>query len=85
MEMMMEEQSKLCRKCGNVKPIEQFGLDAQKYDSRCWWCKDCMRESHLKRQELRKQGRSATLAKFTNEELLNELKFRLWQEEDIIR
>lgn len=83
--MMMEGHSKLCRKCGKVKPIESFGFDAQKYDGLCWWCKDCMQEAYLKRQELRKIGRNATLAKFSNEELLNELKFRLWQEEDIIR
>lgn len=80
---MMEEQSKLCRKCGEVKPIEEFGSDAQKYDGKCWWCKDCMRTSHLKRQAYRRQGRNVALARFSSEELLNELKYRLWQEEDI--
>lgn len=83
MAMMMGEQSKLCRKCGKVKPIAECGSDAQKYDGLCWWCKDCMQEAYLKRQELRKIGRNATLAKYKNEELLNELKYRLWQEEDI--
>lgn len=82
---LMVEQVKLCRKCSEVKPIAEFGSDAQKVDGKCWWYKDCMREAYLKRQELRKIGRNATLAKFTNEELLNELKFRLWQEEAVIR
>lgn len=81
----MEEQNKLCRKCGKVKPIAEFGSDAQKVDGKCWWCKDCIREAYLKRQELRKIGRNATLERFSNEELLNELKYRLWQEEEVIR
>lgn len=77
MAMIMEGQSKLCHKCGEVKPIEMFGSDAQKVDGKCWWCKDCMAKAHSRRYGLRKQGRKATLAKFTDEELLNELKSRL--------
>lgn len=78
--------TKLCLKCGEVKPIAEFGSDAQKVDGLCWWCKDCVREAYLHRSVLRRQGRSVTLAKFSNEELLNELKFRmLCMEEAIIR
>lgn len=77
---------KLCRKCGRVLPIEHFGSDAQKYDGRCWWCKECIAKAHQQRLLLRKQGRSVALARATTEELLNELKYRLlWQGEDIIR
>lgn len=80
---MIQGQNKLCHKCGKVKPIEEFGLDAQKVDGKCWWCKDCIARAYSRRAELRKQGRSATLAKFTNEELLNELKCRLCYSEEI--
>lgn len=67
MAMMMGEQSKLCHKCGKVKPIYEFGSDAQKVDGKCWWCKDCMASAYSRRDALRKQGRSARLANFTNE------------------
>lgn len=81
----MEEQSKLCRKCGKVKAVKEFHSDAHQYDGRSCYCQDCINTRQRKYRALRKQGRSATLAKFTKEELLNELKYRLWQEEDIIR
>lgn len=81
----MEEQSKLCRKCGEVKLVKEFCSDAHQFDGRSCYCRDCISARQRQYSALRKQGRSATLAKFTNEELLNELKFRLWQEEDIIR
>jgi hypothetical protein len=79
------EQNKLCRKCGKVKPIAEFGSDAHQYDGRSCHCKDCIRARQRKYSALHKQGRNATLARFSKEELLNELKYRLWQEEDIIR
>ena len=81
----MEEQSKLCRKCGKVKTAKEFYSDAHQYDGRSCYCQDCINARQRKYRALRKHGRSATLAKFTKEELLNELKYRLWQEEDIIR
>lgn len=85
MAMMMEGQSKLCRKCGEVKSIAEFGSDAHQYDGRSCYCRDCINARQREYIALRKQGRNATLARFSNEELLNELKYRLWQAEDIIR
>ena len=82
---LMKEQGKLCRKCGKTKPIKAFGSDAYQYDGRSCYCRDCINARRREYIALRKQGRSATLARFSNEELLNELKYRLWQEEDIIR
>lgn len=79
------EQNKLCRKCGKVKHVKEFYLDAHQFDGRSCYCKDCIRARQRKYSALRKQGRSATLARFSNEELLNELKYRLWQEEAVIR
>lgn len=65
--MIIQEQNKLCHKCGKIKPFDQLGSDAQKVDGKCWWCKDCIAKAHSRRYNLRKQGRSATLAKFPNE------------------
>ena len=56
----MTMETKLCRKCGKVKSVEEVGSDAQKVDGLCWWCKDCIRDAHSRRSALRKQGRSAT-------------------------
>lgn len=81
----MGEQNKLCRKCGKVKPIAEFGSDAPQFDGRSCYCKDCINARQREYIALRKQGRNVTLARFSNEELLNELKYRLWLEEDIIR
>ena len=78
--------TKLCRKCGKVKSVEEFGSDAHQYDGRSCYCRDCINARQRKYSVLRKQGRNVTLAKFSNEELLNELKFRmLCMEEVIIR
>lgn len=79
-------ETKLCRKCGKVKPIAEFGLDAHQYDGRSCYCRDCINARQRKYSVLREQGRSVALARATTEELLNELKYRLlWQEENIIR
>jgi hypothetical protein len=85
MAMMMDEKNKLCRKCGKVKPVKEFCSDAHQYDGRSCYCRDRVNARQRKYSALRKQGRNVTLARFSNEELLNELKYRLWQEEDIIR
>lgn len=79
------ERTKLCHKCGIEKPISEFGLDAQKRDGYYWWCRDCMKKAKANRMAIRKQGRKVALARCTTEELLNELRYRLWQEEEITR
>ena len=82
----MTMETKLCRKCGEVKPIAEFCSDAHQYDGRSCYYRNCINARQRKYRALRKQGRNATLAKFSNEELLNELKFRmLCMEEAIIR
>lgn len=76
------DQVKLCRKCRRTLPISDFGSDSQKYDGKCWWCKECAEKARQYRMELRREGRSIGLTKATTEELLNELRYRLlWQEE----
>lgn len=68
---------KFCRKCNQMKSVEEFSSDAHQYDGKTCYCKSCMSEIYIKRQEMKKQGRIPTLARFTNEELLFELNFRL--------
>lgn len=71
-------ETKLCRKCGTVKPKSEFGKDAQKVDGLCWWCKDCMNEAYQRRKAIKSRGCSVTLARYTTEELLNEIKLRCY-------
>ena len=77
MAMTMGEQSKLCRKCGEVKPIAEFYSDAHQFDGCSCYCRECLSARRRRYSKLRKQGRSVILARFSNEELLNELKHRL--------
>jgi hypothetical protein len=68
---------KLCRKCGKYKSLDNFNTDRHQFDGKQCYCKDCISKLHQERSLLRKQGRIPTLSKFTNEELINELKYRL--------
>lgn len=75
--------SKYCNKCKQWKNEDMFGSDAHTFDEKSCYCRECINREQKRRNALRRQGRSATLARFTNEELLNELKFRICTEEDI--
>lgn len=78
--------SKYCNKCKQWKDESEFGSDAHTFDGKSCYCRECINREQNRRNALRKQGRNATLARFTNEELLNELKFRmLCTEEDVTR
>lgn len=78
--------SKYCNKCKQWKSEDMFGSDAHQYDGKSCYCRECINIAQNHRNALKRQGRSATLARFTNEELLNELRFRmLCTEEDIAR
>jgi len=37
---------KLCRRCDETKPHEEFGQSLTAKDGRQSWCKPCMREYH---------------------------------------
>lgn len=77
MQILSNMETKLCRKCGKVKPIAEFWSDAQKVDGKCWWCKDCMRQAYTYRNILKLQNRNVRLVKYSTVELLNELSYRL--------
>jgi len=43
MDKGIDMETKRCRKCGQVKPIEEFSKDSRrKKDGRGSWCKACM-------------------------------------------
>lgn len=78
--------SKYCNKCKQWLDESEFGRDTHTFDGKSCYCRQCINERAKQYNTIRKQGRSATLARFTNEELLNELRFRmLCTEEDITR
>ena len=42
--MIMEERTKICRKCGVEYPISWFYRDRAAKDGRKWWCKLCEKQ-----------------------------------------
>jgi len=42
---------KICHKCGEYKPLDSFGIDRNKKDGLCVWCKECTKEYRLKNSE----------------------------------
>ena len=68
---------KLCRRCGTYKPLNEFSFDRHQFDGRQCYCKSCQTILRKERSAIRKQGRIPTLVRYSNEELINELKYRL--------
>lgn len=68
---------KLCGRCGTYKPLNEFSSDRHQFDGRQCYCKSCQSILYKERSAIRKQGRIPTLVKYSDEELINELKYRL--------
>lgn len=68
---------KLCRRCGTYKPLNEFSFDRHQFDGRQCYCKSCQTILRKERSAIRKQGRIPTLVRYSDEELINELKYRL--------
>lgn len=68
---------KLCRRCGTHKPLNEFSFDRHQFDGRQCYCKSCQSILYKERSAIRKQGRIPTLVRYSDEELINELKYRL--------
>ena len=78
---MSELVTKICKKCGQAKPIEEFGKDARSRDGHKIYCRNCRRDMANDRYEKNKLKREAistanALAAFTPRDLLAELKRR---------
>jgi hypothetical protein len=73
-------ETKICRICGEEKPIAHFPVNSQYndgYDTRCRSCKNNeAREGYHKRKGKPKGGGNAELGKNTPRELIEELKAR---------
>lgn len=74
-------KTKLCRKCGQVKPIYSFSVDNHMHDHRACYCKDCLYTREKERKEAKnhaiKLGLNPKLIKFSDDELMRELSARL--------
>lgn len=68
---------KLCRRCGTYKPLNEFSFDRHQFDGRQCYCKSYQTILRKERNAIRKQGRIPTLVRYSDEELINELKYRL--------
>lgn len=73
-------ETKICRICGEEKPITDFPTNKQYkngYDTRCRCCKnDYVREGYHARKRISKGGGNPNLANFTPRELIEELRAR---------
>lgn len=70
-------ETKLCRNCGKIKILDDFSSDAHQYDGKSCYCKECLSDNNKKRNEIRKQGRIPTLTRFTLNELMYEINYRI--------
>lgn len=52
---MPEQPSKRCTKCGEVKPVSEYGQDSKAPDGRFYWCLDCARESGRRYREAHRE------------------------------
>ena len=68
---------KLCRRCGTYKPLNEFSFDRHQFYGRQCYCKSCQSILYKERSAIRKQVRIPTLVRYSDEELINELKYRL--------
>lgn len=74
-------ETKLCRKCGQVKPICSFSVDNHMHDHRACYCRECLNTREKERKEAKvraiKLGLNPKLIKFSDDELMRELSARL--------
>ena len=70
-------EKKLCRNCGKTKSLDEFALDAHQFDGKSFFCKECLNNNNRKRNEIRKQGRIPTLTRFSINELMFEINYRI--------
>ncbi len=70
-------EKKLCRNCGKTKSLDEFALDAHQFDGKSCFCKECLNNNNRKRNEIRKQGRIPTLTRFSINELMFEINYRI--------
>lgn len=84
-----ETQTKRCPKCGEVKPVTEFGTNRSRKDGLQWVCKSCASKIWKENYDRRRQEKLATteikdglkkhanpLVSISTEDLVNELKGR---------
>lgn len=82
------ETEKRCPRCGQVKPLDEFGLNKSKNDGHSDYCKECTREmsreSYYRAKErksanaekAKQEERQSTLLAYSTEEIISALKGR---------
>ena len=67
--------TKVCVKCGRELPVEEFNKHSKSKDGLQPYCKECQSEAYKKYHATRRTKRNP-LAKYTDADLINELKNR---------
>ena len=82
------ETEKRCPRCGQVKPLDEFGLNKSKPDGHSDYCKECgrelSRETYYRAKErksanaekAKREERQSVLLSFTTDEIVEVLKGR---------
>lgn len=63
---------KQCPRCGKTKPLDQFGPNIRHADNRDTYCRECRKEI----ERNRRGGIVRLFSKFTDEEMLTEVRRR---------
>lgn len=72
-------ETKICRICGEEKPITDFAKHPQYkdgYDTRCKCCINAHRKTYYHAQKMTHKGGNSALADFSPRELIEELRTR---------
>lgn len=69
----MQEQTKVCRKCGIEKPVSEFGRDARNADMLNSYCRDCRKAINRAKHG----GMPHMFSRFTDAEIDAEVARRL--------
>lgn len=73
----MEQETKVCTKCGKQLPLSEFSKNNKSRDGLQWRCKSCQSEENRMRTRLSKGGFvNPELAQFTPRQLIEELRNR---------
>ena len=69
-------ETKVCARCGRELPVEEFNKHAKSKDGLQPYCKECQSVANKEYNAIRPRTKRNPLAKYTDADLINELKNR---------
>lgn len=67
---LFKQGMKRCGKCGNVLPLDAFGVNAKNHDGKNYYCKECRRVGGVKMDP---ETAAKHLSRFSDRDLYEEL------------